>query len=78
MPVGITVDDVGSVWFIDRGADMLGYLDLSSDTFYLFDVPVGSSPIGLALGEAGTDIWFVAENSDYIGRLAVPAGPRIP
>jgi hypothetical protein len=38
MPVGITVDDVGSVWFIDRGADMLGYLDRSNDTFTLYHV----------------------------------------
>jgi len=75
MPVGITVDAAGSVWFIDRGADMLGYLDRSTNNFYLYDVPAGSSPGGLALGQGGTDMWFVAEHGDYIGKLGSPTIP---
>ena len=57
------------LWFVDREADVVVCLDRGNNTFYFYDVPAGSSPGGLVTGRDGLDIWFVAEQGDYIGKL---------
>jgi len=73
--VDIARDGRGGVWFADRGADVIGLLDRGSGTFTLYDLPQDSSPVDIAIGEGGSEIWFVAERADSIGKLGIIQSP---
>ena len=74
-PVGIARDAWSGIWFVDREADVIGYLDRDANTYYLYDLPSDSSPAAIVPGQDGFDLWFVAEHGDYVGKLGVVRGP---
>jgi streptogramin lyase len=64
---GIVLDH-GQVYFTDQAAHVLGVLDPATGNVREFPVPVGGSPVGLAMGPDG-NLWFTEPFGQGIGRM---------
>jgi len=67
--VALAFDAEDRIWFADRDADVVGSLDRDANTFTLYDLPAGSGPVALTPGLDGLDLWFAAQDGNYIGKL---------
>ena len=60
--------NVTRVYFTDYSSNMIGYFNSWNGTFYEWQLPAGSNPVGI-FTDANNTIWFTESGRDIIGRL---------
>ncbi len=57
------------VWFTDRGAEAIGYLDVIRNEIVLYPLPRNTFP--LYLTKVMDEVWFTTDRGNLVGRLKV-------
>jgi len=70
-PYDVVVDTSGGVWFAEAGADQIGRFYFG--TFYEYQLPSGSKPIGIDYEPNSDRVWFTESLNNRIGWLT-PGG----
>lgn len=66
------VDAQGRVWFVGQGGDYVAWLDPASGKFTRHDLPDGTGPHNLIVGQGENDsgdIWIAGNRAGWIGRM---------
>jgi streptogramin lyase/plastocyanin len=76
-PFNIVLDTVGRVWFTQRAAGTIGWLEPASGKMTIVQLPKpGSGPAGLGIDTRNGDVWFTQSLADSVCRYE-PATGRI-
>ena len=66
-PYDIAADSKGRIWFVEKNAGNLGYLDQSTQKVVEMNIGAGSAPMGITVDDKD-DVWIGEVNGNYIGR----------
>ena len=75
-PHNLIVDRQGMVWYAGNRNGMIGKLDPATGNITRYPMPVEDlrDPHTLVFDHAGENIWFTAQQSNYVGRLNMRTG----
>lgn len=67
-PYDIVADTSGAVWFAEKGSDQIGRFYFG--TFYEYQLPGGSQPVGVDYEPDEDRIWFTESLNNKIGKIS--------
>ncbi len=66
-PYDIAADSKGRIWFVEKNAGAIGYLDQSTQKVVEISIGAGSNPMGITVDDKD-DVWIGEVNGNYIGK----------
>jgi len=67
-PYDVAVDSKGDVWFIEKNAGKLGYINVAKKKITEYSLGPSAGPMGIAV-DAKDNVWIGDVNGNYIGKF---------